>query len=243
MEISKTCVILLVLSAIICFLGFLLLFFRGKYHTKLLVKLGLKESKPNVNWTLLSWKSSLEKLDYKADIAFFGDSLTRGGDFQNRFNEFKIVNLGLSGDTITGMNGRIEMLKSVSPKKVFIMGGINGMTSANMKQSIAQYGSMLKSIKEAVPNVELIVQSVLPISKQKEDAFRDNRCIINFNQQLKNLSQESGAAYIDLHSLFYKDGELLPELTVDGIHINSNGYDIWFENIEEYVYKRTDAVQ
>lgn len=90
--------------------------------SKILIRMGFKEHYNNTShWALFSWNSCLKNLNIHADIAFFGDSLTRGGDFQNYFKDLKTVNLGFSGDTLRGMSDRIDMLKSVMPKKIFFM--------------------------------------------------------------------------------------------------------------------------
>lgn len=52
---------------------------------RVLVKVGLEEYEPQVDWTLVSWKSNLEAMDYDADIVFFGDSITRGGKWSDAF--------------------------------------------------------------------------------------------------------------------------------------------------------------
>ena len=65
---------------------------------RMLAKLGLSEYQ-TTNWTLVSWERSLEQLDYDADIVFIGDNLTSGEDFQARFPDKQILNLGLSGDS------------------------------------------------------------------------------------------------------------------------------------------------
>lgn len=82
---------------------------------------------------LQAWTNSLRYMNAKADIVFFGDSLTYYGDFSSVFSDKVVCNLGLRGDTIQGMIDRVEQVALLEPKVVFLMGGINdvGLLSSN----------------------------------------------------------------------------------------------------------------
>ena len=49
---------------------------------------------------LQAWTNSLKQMNAKADIAFFGDSLTYYGDFALVILDKVVCNLGLRGNTI-----------------------------------------------------------------------------------------------------------------------------------------------
>ena len=55
------------------------------------------------------------------------------------------------------------------------------------------------------------------------------------NAKLKALAVAEGAVYLDLYSLFKdKDSDVLPlNLTVDGLHLNSDGYAIWVNALKK----------
>ena len=52
---------------------------REGYTRKVLIKLGLTTEKDPTrdHNALLGWQASLESMNYKADVAFFGDSITK----------------------------------------------------------------------------------------------------------------------------------------------------------------------
>ena len=107
--------------------GFFTIFFRENYSERILIRCGLKEEKaqePGINYTLISWESSLAQLDYDADIVFLGDSITQMGNFQSYFIDKRIINLGISGDSLCGMTSRVNMISNVKAEKVFLMAGI-----------------------------------------------------------------------------------------------------------------------
>lgn len=223
------------IAALLFLSAFCVLFIHGGYLNKILVKLGLKESKQKINWAVFSWNNTMEKLDYKADIVFFGDSLVRGSDFRSSFTDKKIVNLGYSGDTLSGMIERVSMVKAVSPQKIFLLGGINGLTNMNVEQCVKTYAKLLDKLHNELPESEIYVQSLLPLSKEKEKSICLNENIVKFNEKIELLANDRGFTFIDLYSLYLLDGKINPTLTKDGIHLLPDAYNIWAKAIEEYV--------
>lgn len=94
--------------------------YKSQYYKKVLQKLDIAEKLPTDAldyWALNGWTNTLQKLDYDADIAFFGNSITCMSDFQKSFPDKKVINLGYPGDTMKGMVLRMAMLKAVEPEK------------------------------------------------------------------------------------------------------------------------------
>ena len=69
---------------------------------------------------LQAWTNSLKQMNSKADIVFFGDSLTYYGDFSSVYPDKVVCNLGLRGDTIRGMISRIEQVRVLLQRKYFL---------------------------------------------------------------------------------------------------------------------------
>lgn len=210
------------------------------YHTlvttqKSCLKADLEEQPSKINWAVVGWNNTLEKLGYDSDIVFLGDSITRGSDFRDYFPNKKIVNLGYSGDNLSRMTERVSMIKAVSPEQVFIMGGINGLKDFNINQCIEKYSSLLDLIIAAVPNAKIYIQSVLPISSSEEEKYCHNKTIVKFNDKLKKLALKRGVTYIDLYSLYELNGEMDSSLTKDGVHIWPEAYERWAEVLRPYI--------
>ena len=211
----------------------------AEYDTRIMVKLGLKEDINKPSEAVLAWDNCLQKLDYKADIVFWGDSITAGSDFRSSFPDKKIVNLGYGGDSLAGMRNRVSMVKAMSPEKVFIMGGINSLTDYNINECVDTYESLLDDLHMALPNAEIYVQSVLPVSFARESILKTpchNSSIEDFNMSIKKLAEKNGDTFIDLHSLYVYDGQMNPSLTLDGIHLCPEAYNLWSEAIKRYIY-------
>lgn len=227
--IIATTIILLILAA------FILVFHHAGYDEKLFVKLGFKEQTSKINEAVLSWERCLEKLEYDADVVFFGDSITCLGDFQKYFPNIKICNLGHGGDSLSGMINRISMIQSVNPEKVFLLGGINGLTDLNLDNCVSKYAQLLDLLEESLPDTEIYIQSVLPISSAKELSICHNSTITRFNAEIKELAETHELEYIDLYSLYELNGEMNSQLTLDGVHIKPDAYNLWAEKISKYI--------
>lgn len=200
-----------------------------------MTKLGLKSSTTTVNWAVKSWSNCIDQLDEQFDIVFFGDSITYGGDWKEAFNTHRVINFGYPGDTLQGMTDRVDMLKTVNPNYVFIMGGINGLKVFGVDKSIAMYTQLIEDIKDALPSARIIVQSCTPVTKDMEKTYGTNEEIVRFNTELMKLSEIEGVGFIDVWSLYEVDGQLDEEKTKDGIHLKTEYYKEWYDLLEKYV--------
>lgn len=193
-------------------------------------------TKPADYWALFSWQSCLEKLDLDVDIAFYGDSIIRGGDWQDWFPTFSICNLGYSGDTIKGLIDRTGMVKAVNPEKVFILIDVNNTTSPIYADIMRNgYIDLIQKLRQDDPDIKIYAISILPT---REPNKRDNDGIRSANEEISKLSLSYDFQYIDLHDLFSdENGEMKQEYTIDGIHLNGDGYKLFVQEIAAYVYE------
>lgn len=218
--------------------GLLAIFFallKLRFFETLFIKLGLISPRATTNWTAISWESSLRQLGLEADVVFFGDSITRGGDFQRAFPQYSIVNLGSTGDTLWGMRRRIGMIKAVNPNKIFFLGGINGLTRFNLSKCAKQYEALVQELTSAFPNTEIYLQSVLPVVNRNKRHTCSNKTIHIFNEAIKSIAEANSLVYIDLNTLYLLDGQLNPDFTTDGLHLKPDAYDLWIKAIEQFL--------
>jgi lysophospholipase L1-like esterase len=170
-----------------------------------------------------------------ADIVFLGDSLTDSCEWQEFFRNAAIKNRGISGDTTKGILNRIEEVVEVQPKKLFIMIGINDINQGREVEAILKdYEVILRTFKERIPQTQIFVQSVLPVNNQKFVNLGVNKKVIEINSKLKEFSQKFSFQYIDLYSGFLdSNNQLDARYTIDGIHLNGQGYLAWKKMIEQ----------
>lgn len=182
-----------------------------------------------------SWNNCISKLDMEVDVVFFGDSHIAGGDFQKAFPDVTSINLGYIGEDTKGMLRRVEAIAAAQPKKVFLMGGINGLYNQSLEDFEYWYTALVDSIRIAVPDAELYVNSILPVTSYS--AYCDNKKIIEANSIIKRMTNERNITYIDLHSM-YADNNALPDsMSSDGLHLTGEAYNIWYAAVAPFVLK------
>ena len=182
---------------------------------------------------LQAWTNSLLQMNAKADIVFFGDSLTFYGDFASVFPDKVVCNLGLRGDTIKGLIERVEQVQLLKPKRVFLMVGINDVAHITVDEFEVLYNRLLDTIKKVLPNATLIVQNILPVNSKFFSISCNNAQIDAYNKRLLKIIEKRSLDFLDVYSLYVEDGQLPLLLTKDGIHLVTGAYDRWYEVLKE----------
>ena len=185
----------------------------------------------NVEKCLQAWTNSLRQMNVKADIVFFGDSLTYYGDFASEFPDKVVCNLGLRGDTIQGMIGRVEQVKLLEPKIVYLMAGINDVGYETVEEFESLYSSLINTIFQKIPGVSLVIQSILPVNSIDYKISCDNNQIRLVNLRIKEIAMKYGLRFVDLYSQYEKNGQLPQSFTGDGIHLTQQAYECWYNSL------------
>ena len=197
--------------------------------------MSLKDQDRPDNGEFQGWTNTLKKLNLDIDIAFFGNSITRGSDFQSYFPNKKIINLGYSGDDILGMCRRVSMLEAVNPEKIFIMAGTNDLVHVSLEEYRRRYLLLISTIKESIPNATIYIESVLPTNSVMGD-YAPNEKAQQANAIAKEISDSYGCIYIDLYSVYVDDKNELPtDYSGDGVHLYPQHYDKWASCISPYI--------
>lgn len=172
-------------------------------------------------------------------IYFLGDSLTDGCEWSELFSNSKIKNRGITGDTSEGVLKRLNQINKSKPQKIFIMIGINDfLDNTETTKILDNYQKIITTIRADSPKTKIYIESVLPLNFELDKTKRpiNNQNISDFNNNLKNFSDNSNIFYIDLYSKFLNlSGQLDQQYTFDGIHLNGKGYLIWKNEISKYI--------
>jgi len=174
------------------------------------------------------------------DIIFLGDSITEGCDWANLFHDPRIKNHGIGGDTSDGVRKRLDPIVSAKPVKLFLMVGINDLWNGiSVKDVVANYRHILTQCKTITPTTTLFIQSVLPMngawSSPPARVSTVNAQVVALNNALRKLASEFRYSYIDLHSVYVREGQLDPQCTSDGLHLNDKAYMIWKAVIQNLI--------
>ncbi len=171
-------------------------------------------------------------------LVFIGDSLTEFFDWQERFPDYLVLNLGIAGETVEGVLGRMDkILLSIrntgrNPDFIFIMTGINNLAMEDY-EILSSYRRIVNILSASLSNSKLVIQSILPVALP----WVDNSVLQGLNNSLMETAQDFKADYLDLHSLFmYQDSVVKKDFLLnDGVHLSEKGYAAWSDVIENYL--------
>ncbi len=149
------------------------------------------------------------------------------------------LNQGISGENSTQILQRVSTFAQTNPETIYVMAGINDLRQGATNWTILNNTRLIvRRIKQNHPQAEVVVQSILPT---RLEAIPNSR-ILYLNQQVRDIAQEEGASYLDLHPYFTdSQGQMRRDLTTDGIHLSSQGYQVWqsvLNNVEYTVASR-----
>ncbi len=177
----------------------------------------------------------------KKHLVFIGDSLTEWYDWQERFPAYRVMNLGISGETVEELLDRRDMLRDRidAPDVLFLMTGINNILSERNDITVP-YRELVRNLTTWYKGAKVVVQSLLPVDMP----WISNDTIRTINYSLSHIAIEHDAEYLDVYSHFVdENGKPRPGLlSDDGVHLASKGYEVWAKAVEEYLRgKMTNA--
>jgi lysophospholipase L1-like esterase len=166
-----------------------------------------------------------------SDSVFIGDSIMSGGrnwGWRLGFGPFNSRNLAASGSTVRQVKAQaLEALK-YRPAHVFIMAGTNDiLEERDVEASMCDYDALLKTFP-ATPGAAVVVVTLVPQTAVENFAAAIN----DFNRQLRALCQRHGVKVVDLNPRIAPRGLLLPQFSLDDVHLTQAAYEIWTEELK-----------
>jgi len=167
-------------------------------------------------------------------VVFMGDSITDGwGRHYGQFFPGKpYVNRGISGQTTPQMLIRFRPdVIALKPKAVVILAGTNDIAGNTGPMTLEQIEDNLTSMAELARanNIRVVLSSVMPVSDdiKPQTERRPPGKIVALNAWIKDYASKNGLVYLDYYSAMLDDKQMFrKELTYDGLHPNSAGYDV-----------------
>lgn len=177
------------------------------------------------------------------NVAFIGDSRTQAFLMYTGLSDVvDYTNIGLMVDTaitkkfITNNEGEeitiLEDLENRDVDTVYIMLGVNELGWVYNSIFIKKYEELIDKIKEVKPNCEIIVQSIIPVTKTRSDSdnIYNNAKITEYNALIKEMANRKEITFIDLVPALTDENGNLPEAaSPDGIHLNKEYCLKWME--------------
>jgi lysophospholipase L1-like esterase len=182
-----------------------------------------------------------------------GDSLSLWFPLEMLPEDRAWLNQGISGESTAGLLERLNLLDAVHPQTILVMVGMNDLIkNTPQDQTLQNYQQILQTLRQAHPQAEIVVQSILPhggsrltAENREQVAQVSNQQIHDLNLKLEAMAKEVGVKFLNLHGLFLdKDGLLRAELSTDGLHLSQQGYLVWksaFQVFDQLTLQQPDA--
>ena len=191
----------------------------------------------------------------KNEILFVGSSLMEMFPIEEFIEERHLpliaYNRGVGGYKTEDLLKVLDVcVYDLSPRRIFINIGTNDLSDPDISidQMIQNYDQILNNIQEKLPHVELYLMAYYPVNYDAATeemkpclAIRSNEKIQAANARVMELAQKHHACYIDVNSaLKDSDGNLKAEYTIEGMHINRDGYLAILDDVLKYATEKTE---
>ena len=135
-----------------------------------------------------------------------------------------------------------RILQKMNPPRALILLGVNDYIGETIEKGVGYCERILDLCADFAPDTEIIFQSLTPVTT----SFcrkKDYRTLWDqYNEALKAMCDERGAAYIDIATrLKNEDGYLDKNFSNDGkYHLNPKGLQMWIDALLDYAQEQYD---
>lgn len=177
------------------------------------------------------------------DLYFLGDSITRRwgctdpqwsrflANWKQNFYGWNAGDFGWGADSIQNILWRIQNgeLDGVNPKVIVILAGTNNVGTkpggdAKVADIVEGIQALIATCREKAPAARIIVMGIFP----RNDSMAVLPEIHRINEQLASLADDQTLFYLNINDkLADANGKLFDGMTVDGLHPDVKGYQIW----------------
>lgn len=185
----------------------------------------------SITYFLFQWES---KTNYLGEMLF----LARGGVSMNGFVQ-RSKNIYYQGRE---MNLEKAIAKSQVERVYFLMGS-NDVTSKTQRPHVFENWSiMLERIREASPDVEIVLMSNIPLCDTEPESRENDELIATrngrveeYNATLKQFAEENDCMYLDLCYYVQDHCNRMPAIYSQGsYHMNETGCLNWMKILRYY---------
>ncbi|NNE03347.1 MAG: G-D-S-L family lipolytic protein [Eudoraea sp.] len=176
------------------------------------------------------WDSSTET------VVFTGSSSIRlWEDLEELFPDHQIINTGFGGSQASDLLVYSDkLILKYQPKKIFIYEGDNDIFERKSPNSVIRTTKkIIQKIKQNNKHSSIVLISAKP-SLVRWHLKRKYKIL---NRKLKKLAEnDTLVEYANVWDTMLEGKELKKSLFIeDGLHMNTKGYDLWYEVIREHL--------
>ncbi len=188
-----------------------------------------------------------------ADAVFVGNSRVQGLVWYTGVEADLIAERGLNvitalhDDATTLENGEkgsvLDALAQKTYGKVYVKFGMNELNWMAEDVFIQYYGQIVDGIREVQPQATVLIQSILPITRERSEAsaaaggMQTQERVNQLNSALRVMCRDKGVRFLDAEqAVMDPDGYLYPEYAAkDGYHLNLQGCEKWLDYLKQAV--------
>lgn len=159
-------------------------------------------------------------LGQESTIVLIGDSILKAvGSPCSTFANFAVPG-ARARDVPAGLIAEVARLK---PSVVLVMFGINDLRAgAGPSETARSVATLSRRFQAAVPHARVVILAPLPITHNSNAGAANNAAVGELAAVIRIELKDDNVRVSDFAALFGK-GELAPELTDDGLHLNAKG--------------------
>lgn len=169
-------------------------------------------------------------------MVFTGSSSIRLWDnLEELFPDHQIINSGFGGSQASDLLAYAnELILQYNPYKVFIYEGDNDINDKKKpKEIISVTKQIISKIRKTKPSTQIVIISAKPSLARWNLKGKYKR----LNRKFKKLcDNESNLYYAYIWDIMLEGKKLKRDIFIeDGLHLNSKGYELWYQVIKNYV--------
>lgn len=183
---------------------------------------------------------------FNEKVAFIGDSRTQGLLMYTGLNDVidysyigLMVDTAISKEFVKGKEGKkITILEDMQKRDldtVYIMLGVNELGWSYSEVFVSKYKELIQKIKSVQPDCEIILQSIIPITKSRSDSDNifNNKNINKYNKLIQQIAIDENVTFLNVGAaLADKNGNLPEEASSDGIHVDVDYCEKWLDYLK-----------
>lgn len=167
-------------------------------------------------------------------LPYYEDSVLLGDSIAESILDFRLLRknnvLARRGKCIDMIDEDIEKVFVLCPKIIYMEFGKNDILHfhKDVKAFIRAYTEKILKIKETLPDVEIYVNSIIPMQKEVMDKNGGRKVLDEFNEGLYLMCQHFDLTYVDNEALVDWNDEIFE---FDGVHPKYPYYSLWLAHM------------
>ena len=166
---------------------------------------------------------------------------------ENQNEDYDVFNLGIGGDTTTGMLKRLRSEATIrKPDLILLTSGLNDTRRTGSRKAPAT--TSIKMFRENIQNListarrlcDVVFISVYPIDEKRTTPFKNTKYFylmadaIEYTGLTEEICKKNNVPYLDIFNQWLKTN-YLQYIYDDGLHCNSLGHNFIFEKLKDFL--------